>query len=268
MGCHASAMDADVHRDDEGRPTAPRRRARADDRLARVRRRRRRAARRLRRVRPGRDPGRSRARRRRQVQARLRRGPGDRDRGAEPRADRRAEHPGAPWQVLPYERQLEVKHAQVDDALRRIGKLDGFALEPIVPAVEQWRYRNKLEYSFGTDASGRLVCGFHAPGRWNDIIEMSDCLLASEAGQRRARGGRAVVPRARAHLLRPPQRRGLPAQPRRPGGTAHRPAPGAARDEAGRARPRRARDGGATAGGVLWTRVDGRPRSRTAARRS
>ncbi len=45
-----------------------------------------------------------------------------------------ADHPGAPWQVLPYERQLAVKAEQVDDALRRIGRLDGFALEPIVPA--------------------------------------------------------------------------------------------------------------------------------------
>ena len=45
-----------------------------------------------------------------------------------------ADHPGAPWQVLPYERQLEVKQQQVEDALRRIGKLDGFELEPIVPA--------------------------------------------------------------------------------------------------------------------------------------
>src|SRR6201991_4713797 len=58
-----------------------------------------------------------------------------------------ADHPGAPWQVLPYERQLEVKQEQVADALRRIGKLDGFELEPIVPALEQWRYRNRLEYS-------------------------------------------------------------------------------------------------------------------------
>ena len=48
-----------------------------------------------------------------------------------------ADHPGAPWQVLPYERQLEVKQAQVADALQRIGKLEGFELEPIVPAVEQ-----------------------------------------------------------------------------------------------------------------------------------
>ncbi len=91
-----------------------------------------------------------------------------------------ADHPGAPWQVLPYERQLEVKQAQVDDALRRIGKLDGFELEPIVPAVEQWRYRNKLEYSFGTGPTGELVCGFHAPGRWNEIVGIDDCLLASE----------------------------------------------------------------------------------------
>jgi 23S rRNA (uracil1939-C5)-methyltransferase len=93
-----------------------------------------------------------------------------------------ASHPGAPWQVLPYQRQLEVKQQHVDDALRRIGKLDGFKLEPIVPALEQWRYRNKLEYSFGADPAGRLVCGFHAPGRWDEIVELSDCLLASQAG--------------------------------------------------------------------------------------
>ena len=101
----------------------------------------------------------------------------------EPSPDRippRADHPGAPWQVMPYERQLEVKAAQVREALERIGKLDGFELEPIVPAVEEWRYRNKLEYSFGTGAAGELVCGFHAPGRWDEIVPMDDCLLASE----------------------------------------------------------------------------------------
>jgi len=95
-----------------------------------------------------------------------------------------AKHPGAPWQILPYERQLEVKQAQVEDALRRIGKLDGFVLEPIMPAVQQWRYRNKLEYSFGPAPEGRLVCGFHAPGRWDDIVDITDCLLASKRGNR------------------------------------------------------------------------------------
>jgi 23S rRNA (uracil1939-C5)-methyltransferase len=102
----------------------------------------------------------------------------------EPGGDRiapRADHPGAPWQELAYERQLEVKRDQVEDALRRIGRLDGFALEPIIPAVEQWRYRNKLEYSFGPGDDGQLVCGFHASGRWNEIVPINDCLLASAA---------------------------------------------------------------------------------------
>jgi 23S rRNA (uracil1939-C5)-methyltransferase len=92
-----------------------------------------------------------------------------------------------PWQILPYERQLAVKHEQVQDALRRIGRLDGFEPEPIVPAQQPWRYRNKLEYSFGTDADGTLVCGFHEPGRWDRIVAVEDCLLASELGNR-ARG--------------------------------------------------------------------------------
>jgi 23S rRNA (uracil1939-C5)-methyltransferase len=91
-----------------------------------------------------------------------------------------AQHPGAPWQVLPYERQLEVKQAQVDEALRRLGKLDSFELEPILAAEAPWRYRNKLEYSFGTAPDGTLVCGFHAPGRWDEIVPLTDCLLASE----------------------------------------------------------------------------------------
>ncbi len=93
-----------------------------------------------------------------------------------------ADHPGAPWQVLRYERQLEIKQSQVDDALRRLGRLEDFTLEAIVPAAQTWRYRNKLEYSFGTDPGGRLVCGFHAPARWDEIVEVRDCRLASEAG--------------------------------------------------------------------------------------
>lgn len=97
----------------------------------------------------------------------------------------RADHPGVAWQVIPYERQLEIKQGQVDEALRRIGHLDGFVLEEILPAREQWRYRNKLEYSFGNEgdpAHPELVCGFHAPAGGNSVIQMQDCLLASERG--------------------------------------------------------------------------------------
>jgi 23S rRNA (uracil1939-C5)-methyltransferase len=93
-----------------------------------------------------------------------------------------ADHPGAPWQVLAYERQLEIKTEQVREALTRIGGFENLTLEPIVPAEQQWRYRNKLEYSFGTGPDGELVCGFHAPGNWEEIVPLTDCLLASEAG--------------------------------------------------------------------------------------
>jgi 23S rRNA (uracil1939-C5)-methyltransferase len=101
----------------------------------------------------------------------------------EPGPDRiepRAPHPGAPWQVLPYERQLEEKERQVRDALERLGGFEEPPVEPIVPAVEQWRYRNKLEYSFGEGQAGELVLGFHRPGRWNEIDDVSDDLLASQ----------------------------------------------------------------------------------------
>jgi 23S rRNA (uracil1939-C5)-methyltransferase len=96
-----------------------------------------------------------------------------------------ADHPGVPWQVIPYERQLEIKRGQVDEALRRIGHLDGFELQEIVPALERWRYRNKLEYSFGEGgdpASPELVCGFHVPAGGNRVASIEDCLLASERG--------------------------------------------------------------------------------------
>ena len=101
----------------------------------------------------------------------------------EPSPDRiepRAAHPGASWQVLPYERQLEEKERQVREALERIGGFESPPLEPIVPAVEPWRYRNKVEYSFGTADDEGLVLGFHRPGRWNEIDDVTDDILASE----------------------------------------------------------------------------------------
>lgn len=119
--------------------------------------------------------------------------------------------PGAPWQGLAYEQQLAHKSAQVDEALRRIGELDGFELEQIVPAEEQWRYRNKLEYSFGEDAEGEPTLGFHARGRWDLIVDVDDCHLASAAGNEARNAVRtwareAAVPaydaRARRGVLR------------------------------------------------------------------
>jgi 23S rRNA (uracil1939-C5)-methyltransferase len=101
----------------------------------------------------------------------------------EPSADRIepvAPHPGAPWQVLPYERQLSEKEDQVRDALTRIGRFEQPPVEPIVPAVEPLRYRNKLEYSFGEGEAGELLLGFHRPGRFDLIDDVSLDILASE----------------------------------------------------------------------------------------
>ncbi len=121
------------------------------------------------------------------------------------RIEPRAAHPGVPWQVLPYERQLQIKQQQVGDALRRIGHLEDFELQEIVPAVQQWRYRNKLEYSFGMRADldeneeGRgdvvahtpaeeLVCGFHASAGGNRVEGDRGLSAGLRAGQPGARG--------------------------------------------------------------------------------
>ena len=82
--------------------------------------------------------------------------------------------------MLPYERQLSEKEDQVRDALTRIGRFEQPPVEPIVPAVEPLRYRNKLEYSFGEDDTGELVLGFHRPGRFDLIDDVSLDILASE----------------------------------------------------------------------------------------
>src|SRR3954466_13895773 len=91
-----------------------------------------------------------------------------------------APHPGAPWGVLPYERQLEEKQRQVRDALERYGGFESPPVRDIVPALQTWRYRNKLEYSFGEGDDGQLVLGFHKPGRWNEIEDVTEDVLASE----------------------------------------------------------------------------------------
>jgi 23S rRNA (uracil1939-C5)-methyltransferase len=114
--------------------------------------------------------------------------------------------PGAPWQGLPYEQQLHYKQEQVAEALGRIGGLEGFELEEIVPAAEQWRYRNKLEYSFGESDDGELTLGFHARGRWDVTVDADDCHLASEAGNEARNAVRAWA-----------REEGLPAWDRRAG---------------------------------------------------
>ena len=67
---------------------------------------------------------------------------------------------GCRFQDLAYEAQVGEKERQVRDALVRIGRFEDPPLEPIVPAMSQYGYRNKLEYSFTSTDDG-VDLGFH-----------------------------------------------------------------------------------------------------------
>jgi 23S rRNA (uracil1939-C5)-methyltransferase len=88
---------------------------------------------------------------------------------------------GCRFQDLAYEAQVAEKERQVRDALVRIGRFDDPPLEPIVPAMSQYGYRNKLEYSFTSTEDG-VDLGFHRAGRWDEVIGLEVCLLTTDLG--------------------------------------------------------------------------------------
>ncbi len=104
-------------------------------------------------------------------------------------SDKRVEAPcahypacgGCRFQDLAYDSQLQAKHEQVGDALRRIGGIAEPPLEPILPAESQFFYRNKLEYSFTSTPEGPAL-GFHKAGRWDEVLEVEKCWLTTELG--------------------------------------------------------------------------------------
>ena len=88
---------------------------------------------------------------------------------------------GCRFQDLAYESQVAAKEQQVRDALVRIGRIGEPPLEPIVPAASVFRYRNKLEYSFSAGEEG-VELGFHRAGRWDEIVDIEECLLTTDLG--------------------------------------------------------------------------------------
>ncbi|MDX6495590.1 MAG: rRNA (uracil1939-C5)-methyltransferase, partial [Gaiellales bacterium] len=111
---------------------------------------------------------------------------------------------GCAWQDLEYGEQLRHKQSQVVDALERLGRLDGFALEPIEPAVSIWGYRNKFEYSWSQTEAGASL-GFHVAGRWDRLMAVETCHIASEPSNRLRR---AFETWAREHDLHAYDQRG------------------------------------------------------------
>jgi 23S rRNA (uracil1939-C5)-methyltransferase len=88
---------------------------------------------------------------------------------------------GCRFQDLAYEAQVQAKHAQVEDALRRIAGIPDPPLEPILPAESQFHYRNKMEYSFTSTPSGPTL-GLHQAGRWDAVLEIETCWLTTDLG--------------------------------------------------------------------------------------
>ena len=100
---------------------------------------------------------------------------------------------GCRWQMLPYPRQLQYKQQQVEDTLRRIGKIMLPVIRPILGAPESVHYRNKMEYTFSSRrfllpqelhdpaiSSEQRVAGFHAKGLFDKVVDIDICHLQEE----------------------------------------------------------------------------------------
>ncbi len=104
-------------------------------------------------------------------------------RRTEPRCRHFGHCGGCAWQTLDYEEQLRYKQQQLVDCLEHIGGLAGFEVDPAAGARPLWRYRNKVEFAFA-GAGDDLALGFHPPGRWQEVVDIEDCLLHSELTNR------------------------------------------------------------------------------------
>jgi len=111
---------------------------------------------------------------------------------------------GCKWQMLPYEKQAVYKQSEVEQHLKRIGKVNIPALQPIAAAKETVYYRNKLEFTFSSKkyftyeemASLNLpegekiglpsipALGFHVPGAFDKVIDIDECFLQQDPSNR------------------------------------------------------------------------------------
>lgn len=82
---------------------------------------------------------------------------------------------GCQFQHLEYRAQLITKQQRVNDAIERIGGLQGVTVHSTIGMKEPWRYRNKVQYPVGL-AGGTVALGFYRKGT-HQIVPMSDCSL-------------------------------------------------------------------------------------------
>ena len=82
---------------------------------------------------------------------------------------------GCAWQHLNYQAQLDAKQRSVDDALRRIGKLSGYDLRPIIPAADEFHYRRRIRLQV---AAGNQL-GFYGASS-HELLKIDACAIAEE----------------------------------------------------------------------------------------
>lgn len=87
---------------------------------------------------------------------------------------------GCTSQNLPYEKQLEIKAEQVKTLLNNAGIQD-FQFLGIQPSPLEFRYRNKMEFSFGDKVKGGpLELGMHKRDKFYEIISTTNCQIVDE----------------------------------------------------------------------------------------
>ncbi len=105
---------------------------------------------------------------------------------------------GCPWQHIQYKEQLVAKERSVEEALRRIGKLDGFELLPIIGSASEYHYRRRIRLQ----VDKRQKVGFHKAFS-HEVIEIESCWIAGGDLDRRLTAARewAGALRTRIHHL-------------------------------------------------------------------
>lgn len=97
---------------------------------------------------------------------------------------------GCQLQHLTYEGQLQEKKQRVQDALTRIGGLEGVKVKDTLPA-EPWGYRNKMMFPVAAGRQGvEIGCYAHSSHR---VVDTEDCLIQEEANNRLLRAVREVA---------------------------------------------------------------------------
>lgn len=104
---------------------------------------------------------------------------------------------GCQWQNLPYSKQLEYKYQEVLQHIIRIGNIHPKEVLPIVAANDTTAYRNKLEFTFSNKRylsneeieSGKQIApenalGYHAPGIFDKVIEITECYLMDDVNNK------------------------------------------------------------------------------------